>query len=233
VIILTLKKFLNPMKIKDFRGTSKIKDFVVQKIQKFSRTENLKNFLVNNKNARKIFGKKELEIIFRQLDGLPLTQSERNRLSRDIKPKLKFIREVAKFEDEFELKKDADNLIIIDKAVQLILQDELKDKIKAIILFGSHVRGVVTKRSDIDICVIFTDISLEEATKFRIRISSEFSENVDIQVFNILPQKIKRAIARNHKILYKSEDFDNLSFTTRYLKDEDFFLRLNRIESAT
>ena len=192
----------------------------------------LRDFLKTNKNSRKIFGKKELEIIFKQLDGLPLKQSERNRLSRDIKPKLKFIKEIAMFEDEFELKKDANNLKLIDKAVQLILQDELKDRIKAIFLFGSHAKGIVTKRSDIDICVVFTDISLEEATKFRIRISSEFSEKVDIQAFNKLPQKIKRAIARNHKVLYKSKDFDNLSFTTRYLKDEDFFLRLNRIMGA-
>ena len=192
----------------------------------------LSEFLKNNKNSRRIFGKKELEIIYKQLDGLPLKQSEKNRLSRDIKPKLQFIKEIAKFEEEFELKKDANNLIIIDKAVKLILQDELKDRIKAILLFGSHVNGIVTKRSDIDICVVFNDISSEEATKFRIRISGEFSENVDIQVFNILPQKIKRSIARNHKILYKSKDFDNLSFTTHYLKDEDFFLRLNRIMGA-
>ena len=57
----------------------------------------LLEFLKNNKNARKIFGKKELEIIFKQLEGMPLTQSERNRLSRDIKPKLEFIREISNF----------------------------------------------------------------------------------------------------------------------------------------
>ncbi len=189
----------------------------------------LKEFLKSNTNARKIFGKKEISIILKQLDGISLTQSEKNRLSRDIRPKLNFIKEISNFEDEFELKKDANNIKIIDKAVRLILQDELKNKIEAILLFGSHVKGIVTTRSDVDICVVFTDISLEEATKFRIRISGEFSKKADIQVFNILPQKIKRAIARNHKILYKSNDFDNLSFTIRYLKDEDYFIRMNRI----
>ena len=38
---------VKPTKINDFRGTSKIKDFAVQKIQKFSRTKNAKHFLVN------------------------------------------------------------------------------------------------------------------------------------------------------------------------------------------
>ena len=193
----------------------------------------LSEFLKQNKNARRIFGKKELEIIFKQLDGLPLTQSERNRLSRDIKPKLEFIKEISKFEGEFELKKDADNLILIDKAVQLILQDELKGSVKAILLFGSHAKGIVTKRSDIDVCAVFTNISLEEATKFRIRILGNFSAKVDIQVFNTLPQKIKRSIARNHKVLYKNDDYDNTDFTIKYLKDDDYFIRMSKIFAAT
>ena len=193
----------------------------------------LKEFLKGNMDARKIFGKKEIGIILKQLDGISLTQSEKNRLSRDIKPKFKFIKEASKFEDEFELKKGADSLKLINKAVQLILHDELKDRIKAILLFGSHARGIVTKRSDIDICAIFTDISLREATKFRIRIMGELPEKVDVQVFNILPQKIKKSIAINHKILYKSSNFDNMSFTIRHIKDEDYFFRLNKIMSAT
>ncbi len=194
---------------------------------------NFKEFLTNNKNARKIFGRKEIEIILKQLDGVTLTQSEKNRLSRDIRPKFEFIKEVSKFGDEFELKKDADSLRLIDKAVQLILHDELRDRIKAVLLFGSHAGGIVTKRSDIDICVIFTDISLREATKFRIRIMGMLPEKVDVQVFNVLPQKIKREIARNHKILYKASDYDNINFSIRYLKDEDYFIRMNKIFAQT
>src|SRR3990167_2067971 len=97
----------------------------------------LKEFLTSNMNARKIFGKKEIGIILKQLDGISLTQSEKNRLSRDIKPKFKFIKEASAFGGEFELKKGADSLILVDKAVQLILHDELKGRIKAVLLFGS------------------------------------------------------------------------------------------------
>ena len=189
----------------------------------------LKEFLKTSKNARRIFGKKEIEIMLKQLEGLPLKQSERNRLSRDIKPKLEFIREVSKFENEFELKKDQDAKKIIDRAVKIILQDKLKDKIEAILLFGSRVNGIVTPRSDIDICVVFDEIEKEDADRFRIRILGNFSEKADIQVFNTLPQKIKRSIAGLHKILYKKEDFDNNLFSIRYLKDEDFFIRTRRI----
>ena len=193
----------------------------------------LKEFLKSNINARKIFGKKEIDIILKQLDGVTLTQSEKNRLSRDIRPKFEFIKEASKFEDEFELKKDADNLRLVDKAVQLILHDELKDRVKAVLLFGSRAGGVVTKRSDIDICVVFDKISGEEAGKFRIHILGHFPLKMDIQVFNVLPQKIKRDIARNHKVLYKSDDYDNIDFSIRYLKDEDYFIRMNKIFAQT
>ena len=189
----------------------------------------LKEFLKSNTNARKIFGKKEIGIILKQLDGISLTQSEKNRLSRDIRPKLNFIKEISDFEDEFELKKDQYAKNIIDKAVNLILQDKLKDNIKAILLFGSHAKGIVTTRSDVDICVVFDKISREEADKFRVRILGHFPLKMDLQVFNILPQKIKREIARNHKILYKNREFDNASFTITYLKDQDYFIRMKRI----
>jgi len=189
----------------------------------------LSEFLRQNKNARRVFGKKEIEIMLKQLEGLPLKQSEKNRLSRDIKPKLDFVKEVAKFENEFELKKDQDAKKIIDRAVKIILQDKLKDKIEAILLFGSRVNGIVTPRSDIDICVVFDNIEKEDADRFRIRILGNFSTKADIQVFNVLPQKIKRSIASSHKILYKKEDFDNNLFSIKYLKDEDFFIRTRKI----
>jgi predicted nucleotidyltransferase len=158
-----------------------------------------------------------------------LTQSEKNRLSRDIRPKLKVVEEVAKVKDEFELKKDATAKRKIEKVVDIVLHDELKDKIKAILLFGSHVKGKITKRSDIDICVVFDDIDLKESTKFRIRILGNFSEKIDIQVFNVLPQKVKRSIASNHKVIFKREDFDNTDFTINYLKDDDYFIRMQKI----
>ena len=194
----------------------------------------LSEFLKHNKNARRVFGKKELEIIFKQLDGLLLTQSEKNRLSRDIKPKLEFIKEIFKFENEFTLKKDQDAKRLIDKAVNVIMQDKLQEKIQAVLLFGSRVNGFVTPRSDIDICVVFDDIEKIDADMFRIRILGYFSEKVDIQVFNVLPQKVKREIAKSHKVLYKKENFDRSLFSIRFMKDDDFFIRTRRIlgESA-
>ncbi len=187
-----------------------------------------RKMLKENGRVRKIFGRKEIGIILKQLEGVSLKPSEKNRLSRDIRPKFRVIQELSRFQQDFELKKGADKQKLIGKIIDSILKDELKDSVKAILLFGSHAKGIITHRSDIDICVVFSNISIKEATRFRARISGEFSVKVDIQVFNVLPQKIKRAIARSHKVLYE-KNFDNLSFTIRHLKDEDYFIRMKRI----
>lgn len=186
--------------------------------------------LKTNGNARRLFGRREIEIMLKQLEGLKLKQSEKNRLSRDIKPKLEFIKEIAEFKDEFKLEKNQDNKKLIEKAVGIILKDELREDIMAALLFGSFADNTFTKSSDIDICVVFKgNISLKKATEFRIRIAGQLPDKVDVQVFNVLPQKIKRDIARNHKVLYKDNEYDNIGFSIKYLKDEDYFIRMNKI----
>jgi len=193
----------------------------------------LSTFISSEPEARRIFGKKELEIMQKQLKGQHLTISERNRLSRDIKPKLSCIEKLSHFKEEFALAKNQENKALIQKAVKVILQDKEKENIKAILLFGSFADNTFIFRSDIDICAIFKkELTLREATNFRIRIIAQLSDKFDIQVFNTLPQKIKRDIARNHKILYKTGDFDNLTFTIRYLRDDDYEIRLKRLGMA-
>lgn len=181
-------------------------------------------------NARKIFGRKEIGIMLKQMSGIGLTQSEKNRLSRDIRPKLEFIKEISGFKDEFRLEKNQNNKRLMQKAVATILSDNLHDKIEAILLFGSFADNTFTPGSDIDICVVFNEnISPRDATKFRIRISGELPEKLDIQAFNTLPQKVKRDIARNHKVLYMARGYDNLAFSIKHLKDEDYFIRAREI----
>lgn len=163
----------------------------------------LSEFLTKSKNARKIFGKVELKIIEKQIRGINLTQSEKNRLSRDIREKLRFIKEVNRFSEEFDLKKGKLIKTMINEVVEVIKEDVLFRKIKKIMLFGSAVTKELTFRSDIDIAVEFEEINVKEATEFRIRVSRNLSDKMDIQVFNILPNKIKISILKNNKILYE------------------------------
>ena len=186
-------------------------------------------FFKTGENVRKIFGKRELEIIEKQLNGINLTQSEKNRLSRDIRSKFECIIQLSTFKDEFGLIKNQRNKRIVQKAVSIILNDELKKEIKTILLFGSFADNSFTNNSDIDICVVFKkEISLKEATNFRIRISGHLPDKIDVQVFNTLPFKIKKSIAENHRVLYKSKEFDDIGFSVRYIKDNDYLLRIKR-----
>jgi len=162
-----------------------------------------KEFLQKDENARKVFGKREIVIIKKQLLGVPLTQSEKNRLSRDIRKKLKFIKEVSRFESEFELKKGIENKRLIEEVKQEILSSKYFSRIRRIVVFGSFVENQLTLMSDIDIAVEFDKIDEKEATEFRIKIAGCFSERLDIQVYNVLPEKIKKEIDENGKVIYE------------------------------
>lgn len=163
------------------------------------------NFLMSNTDSRKIFGRKELEIIKKQMFGINLSQSERNRLSRDIRPKLKFMREIDKFSEEFDLKKGFENKKLIEDAKNKILGDFVSDRIERIWLFGSFVENKMTSRSDLDIAVEFDRINKKQATQFRVRILGNVSDKMDIQVFNFLDDKIKKEILKKGKVLYENE----------------------------
>ena len=74
------------------------------------------------------------------------------------------------------------------------------------IIFGSLIsESKFHAMSDIDIAVEFSDITKKQAFDFRKNIMGKVSDKLDIQVFNFLPEKIKKEILSNHRILYKNE----------------------------
>jgi len=166
----------------------------------------LLRFLDSSKNTRKIFGKRELKIIEKQLLGVNLTQSEKNRLSRDIRQKLEFIKEASRFSEEFKLKKGSEIKKMVEETKEAILNDILYRKIKEVLLFGSIIENKFTFKSDIDIAVKFDKITIKESALFRKRISGKVNQKVDVQVYNHLPSKIKKEINSKGKILYKNEN---------------------------
>lgn len=163
----------------------------------------LLNLIKKDPSMRVLFGKQELMIMEKQLLGVKLKKSEVTRLSRDIRKKLNAIKQIAEHSSEFDLKKGRYIKDMIEDAKKVILDTKYYNKIKKIVLFGSTIENQRTFRSDIDIAVEFSDITLREATKFRIHVSGRVNDRVDIQVFNVLPKKIKNSILKNHKVLYQ------------------------------
>lgn len=165
----------------------------------------LLQIITESNDARKLFGKKELKIIEKQLLGVSLTQSEKNRLSRDIRKKLGFIKKIARFEDEFGLKKGTEIKKIVNESRLIILTDILRERMIKIVLFGSAIENKLALRSDIDIAVEFNKISIQEATLFRKRILGKVNKRVDVQAYNLLPKNIQEGINAKGKIIYKNE----------------------------
>ena len=161
----------------------------------------LLNIIKKNQGLRELFGERELKIIEKQFLGIKLTPSEKTRLSRDIRKKFDAIKLLAPYTEEFELKHGAEVKHIVEEIKGDILHSQYYPKIKRILLFGSTVKNERTFRSDIDIAVEFTEITNEEAFKFRIKFSE--NKNIDVQVFNVLPEKIKKSILNNNNLLYE------------------------------
>ena len=161
--------------------------------------------LKKNKDIRRLFGQRELKIIEKHLIGIKLKNSERTRLSRDIRKKFSAIKSLIPYSNEFNLKKGANIKAIIDDAIEVIKESKNFPKIKEIILFGSIMENQMTFRSDIDIAVKFDSINIKEATDFRIYISGRVNKKIDIQVYNVLPKNIKSEIDEKGRVLYEQK----------------------------
>ncbi|MAG52415.1 MAG: hypothetical protein CMH62_00460 [Nanoarchaeota archaeon] len=160
---------------------------------------NLLRFLRANKNVRKIFGEKELRIIEKQLFGQELTQSEKNRLSRDVRKKFNFIQEASVFDDDvFRLKKGSLIQEILEEAVKVIKKDVLNEKINKVILYNPDEDNKIT-----DVFVVFSEIQEKEVVLFRRRMIDKVNSRVNIRIYNFLSKKIKESIDEKGKVLYE------------------------------
>lgn len=159
---------------------------------------------LKEKKARLLFGKSELEIIRKQLLGLELKPSEKTRLSRDIRKKFEVIEELSRYKNEFKIKKSQEIEYLITEAVEII-KSELKEKVVAIILFGSYAIKLPTEYSDIDIAIKFGK-DFDSATKIRAKLLGKMhSEKIDIQIYENLPKKIQKEIEKKGRILFLNE----------------------------
>lgn len=155
---------------------------------------------IKNPQMRKLFGKKEIAIIQKQLFGILLTPSEQTILSRDIRKKFLAVKELCSCQEDFSLKKGILPARVVQKVKDRVLNSVYGKKIRKIIWFGSFVSGCVTFNSDIDLSVEFDNIGLKDSLKFRAFASEE--DILDVLVYNHIPEKLKREVD-NGRIIYK------------------------------
>lgn len=154
--------------------------------------------------VRKLFGERELVIIRKQIMGVRLTQSEKNRLSRDIRKKFRAIKALSPFAREKQLRHGFLLKKKIQQAKKAVLNHKKAKLIKEIILFGSTAEKQRALISDIDIVVKFKR-PIANPTRFRIEVLKSLSDDIDLNIYHALPKKIRKEIDNKGKILWKKE----------------------------
>jgi uncharacterized protein len=89
---------------------------------------------------------------------------------------------------------------------QKILELDDKKKIKFIYLFGSMANGKNTPLSDIDIAIYYQGTA-KERFKFRMKVSGNLSDKIDLQIFQDLPLTVKKEVLRGKIIYYDDYQF--------------------------
>ncbi len=163
----------------------------------------LLSLLRSGSGLRRLFGKRELAIMEKQVLGVSLSPSERNRLSRDIRPKFQAVLELAPFAQEKNLKKGSQIKAWVEEAKEVILQHKWGGRVVRVWLFGSTAEKKRLLRSDVDLAAEFDSINAKEALAFRKEILAVLPEQLDVLVFNELPSKLKQEIRSKGRVLFE------------------------------
>ncbi len=79
---------------------------------------------------------------------------------------------------------------------------KFKNKVLAVLLYGSYINGKSTQRSDIDICIVTGNIKkAKEIYQKTLSIQAK-NPKYDIHIFELLPLYIKNEIITNNKIIF-------------------------------
>ncbi len=96
---------------------------------------------------------------------------------------------------------------IQEKVVEKIKSIEGFEKVEFIILYGSAAEERTRKESDIDLCIYY-DGSIDEASRFRFKVLSEFFEDIyDIQIFQQLPLYVRVEVLKGKVIYCRDKKF--------------------------
>lgn len=120
--------------------------------------------------------------------------------------------------------------------VKTTLHDKFKENIKAIILYGSWVKGTAKKDSDIDLLVVFNNLS-SDARKIIYEIEREISHERSISIISTTVEEFQdeknplfTAIKREGRII--SGDIDlNINPESPQKKYKEYFERSKKFET--
>lgn len=92
----------------------------------------------------------------------------------------------------------------------------IKNKVLAVLLYGSYAIGKETPRSDIDICLVTPKI--KDKNKLLKEVWQQIGGKYDARIFEELPLHIKIGIIKNHKIIFTQNKLDLYEYFYFYRK---------------
>ncbi len=106
---------------------------------------------------------------------------------------------------------------------------EFKDLCMGILLYGSHIKGEATGRSDVDVCLVRPKPGTYE------KVLERLGGKYDVKVFEELPPLyIQIDIIKNHRVIY-GDELELSEYFYRFRKlwnDMEHRIRENRFESV-
>jgi uncharacterized protein YutE (UPF0331/DUF86 family)/predicted nucleotidyltransferase len=131
-----------------------------------------------------------------------------------------------KFKNEIKRKikygKEGKNKSIQDKSIQKILLQLRKDfsflKPKVdrgeihVLLYGSYAKGIQTKQSDVDVCIVAPKYKTpKQRAKLIKQIWRKLEKPYDVRIFETFPLYLKIDIINSHKVVY-SKNYPELTY---------------------
>jgi len=103
---------------------------------------------------------------------------------------------------------------------------EFADSCLGILLYGSYVMGVETKRSDVDVCLVKPEEGVFD------KVLRKLGGKYDVKVFEELPYYVRIEVIKNHIRVYEKDELDFYLYKQRKIwKDMERRIRENEFRS--
>ncbi len=90
--------------------------------------------------------------------------------------------------------------------ILVIILEEGSERVEFVIFHSSRAIGRGLKSSDIDLCIYYKG-TVEEMSKFRLKLLSRLPSHVDVQIFQQLPLYVRKEVLKGRVLYAKDRKF--------------------------
>jgi uncharacterized protein len=116
-----------------------------------------------------------------------------------------------------------EDLVVKVKMDLRFLEDRFwEDRVLGVLLYGSHVRGEASPRSDIDLCVVAPQVpDSDRAALWREFISRLRDDRYDVRIFELLPLHMKMAVIEEGIVVHSKDTLELYEYFYPFRREWD------------